>query len=51
MTIFRRIFADKVEGDLLINSIANAVGEVTEENNERLLEDPADDLRKEGSNL
>ena len=51
MTIFRRTFADKVEGDPLINSIAKAVGEVIEENNKRLLEDLADDSRKVGSSL
>jgi len=50
MTIFRRTFADKVEGDPLINSITNAVGEVIEENNKRLLEDLADDSRKVESN-
>jgi len=51
LTIFRRTFAHKVEADPLINSIANAVGEVIEENNKRILEDLADDSRKVGSNL
>ena len=51
MTIFRRTFADKVEEDPLVNSIAKAVGEVIEENNKRILEYLADDSRKVGSNL
>ncbi len=49
MTIFRRTFADKVEKDPLINSIANAVGEVIEENNKRLSEGLADNSRKGGA--
>ncbi len=41
MTVFRRTFANKVAEDPLINSIAKAVGEVIEENNQRLLKDLA----------
>ena len=51
MTIFRRTFVNKVEGDPLINSVAKAVGEVIEENNKRILEDLTDDSRKAVSNL
>jgi len=51
MKIFRRTFADKVERDPLINSVAKAVGDVIEENNKRILEDLTDDSRKVGSNL
>ena len=51
MTVFRRTFGDKVEKDLLIDSIAKAVGEVIEENNKRLLEDLTGDSKKGVSKL
>jgi hypothetical protein len=51
MTVFRRTFGDKVEKDLLIDSIAKAIGEVIEENNKRLLEDIAGHLKGEMSKL
>ena len=37
VTVFSRIFGDRAREDLMINSIATAVGEVVEENNKKLL--------------
>ena len=51
MTVFRRIFADKVMDDPLINSIAKAVGEVIEENNKKLFEDLDGDSKRGESKL
>ena len=39
VTIFKRHLKDMVVTDSLINTIAMAVGEVVEENNQRLFED------------
>jgi len=38
VAVFRRTFADRVEEDPLVNSIARAVGEAIEENNKKLWE-------------
>ena len=35
-TVFRRVLAKDLEKDLLLASVARAVGEVIEENNEKL---------------
>jgi len=51
MMVFGRVFADKVIDDPLINSIAKAVGKVSEENNKMLLEDLAGDSKREVSKL
>jgi len=49
IAVFRRTFADRMTGDPLINSIAKAVGEVIEENNQRLLEDIERNLKTESN--
>jgi hypothetical protein len=48
ITVFKRTFADRVEEDLLIGSIAKAVGEAIEENNKRLSEELEVILKERG---
>lgn len=48
IAVFRRTFADRVINDPLIDSIANSVGEVIEENNRRLSEEILGASNKKG---